>query len=69
MITAQLSIVHTIAREEIIMHYMLPKTDRIDIRITYALATRIRAYCMRTSQTMTSLICRAVDDYLKRRNY
>ena len=51
------------------MHYMLPKTDRINIRVTYAVATRIRAYCMRTSQTMTSLICRAVDDYLKRRNY
>lgn len=68
MITAQLLIVHTIARRAN-MHYMLPKTDRINIRVTYALATRIRAYCMRTSQTMTSLICRAVDDYLKRRNY
>ena len=69
MITAQLLIVHTLAREEIIMHYMIPKTDRVNIRVTYALAARIRAYCMRTSQTMTSLICRAVDDYLRHRDY
>ncbi|CZT57809.1 hypothetical protein BN3661_02175 [Eubacteriaceae bacterium CHKCI005] len=51
------------------MYYMVPKTDRIHIRITHALSARIRAYCMRTSQTMTGMISRAVDDYLSRRNY